>query len=73
MCQTLVTAGEEILPEALNDVVVSAGEPSEVLYAEICKEDKPILNCQADGLIVATRRAPQATTFQQADQSWIGK
>jgi NAD+ kinase len=49
-----VTAGEEILPDALNDVVVSAGEPSKILYAEIRKGGKPILKCQADGLIVAT-------------------
>ncbi len=49
-----VTAGEEILPDALNDVVVSAGEPSKILYAEIRKGGKPVLKCQADGLIVAT-------------------
>jgi NAD+ kinase len=49
-----VTAGEETIPDALNDVVVSAGEPSKILYAEIRKGGKPILKCQADGLIVAT-------------------
>jgi NAD+ kinase len=49
-----VTAGEETMPDALNDVVISAGEPSKILYAEIRKDDKPILKCQADGLIVAT-------------------
>ena len=49
-----VTAGEENIPDALNDVVISAGEPSKILYAEIRKDDKPILKCQADGLIVAT-------------------
>ena len=49
-----VTVGEEIMPDALNDVVISAGEPSKILYAEIRKDDKPILKCQADGLIVAT-------------------
>jgi NAD+ kinase len=49
-----VTAGEEIMPDALNDIVISAGEPSKILYAEIRKGDKPILKCQADGLIVAT-------------------
>ena len=43
------------LPDALNDVVISAGEPSKILYAQICKDGKPILNCQADGLIVATQ------------------
>jgi NAD+ kinase len=49
-----VTAGEETMPDALNDVVISAGEPSKILYAEIRKEEKPILKCQADGLIIAT-------------------
>jgi NAD+ kinase len=49
-----VTVGEETMPDALNDVVISAGEPSKILYAEIRKEEKPILKCQADGLIIAT-------------------
>jgi NAD+ kinase len=48
-------AGEEKMPDALNDVVISAGEPSKILYAQICKDGKPILKCQADGLIVATQ------------------
>jgi NAD+ kinase len=46
---------DEILPDALNDVVISAGEPSKILYTEICKDGKSILKCQADGLIVATQ------------------
>ena len=50
-----VTSGDEILPDALNDVVVSGGQPSKLLYAQICKDGKPILKCQADGLIVATQ------------------
>jgi NAD+ kinase len=45
----------ETLPDALNDVVISAGEPSKILYTEICKDGKPILKCQADGIIVATQ------------------
>ena len=32
-----------------------AGEPSRILYTQICKDGKPILKCQADGLIVATQ------------------
>jgi NAD+ kinase len=50
-----VKIGDETLPDALNDVVISAGEPSKILYTEICKDDKPILKCQADGIIVATQ------------------
>ncbi len=49
-----VAAGNEHVPDALNDVVISAGEPSSILKAQICKDGKPILKCQADGLIVAT-------------------
>lgn len=50
-----VAVGKEVIPDALNDVVISACEPSKILYTQICKDGKPILKCQADGLIVATR------------------
>jgi NAD+ kinase len=50
-----VTIGKETMPDALNDVVISACEPSKILYTQICKDGKPILKCQADGLIVATQ------------------
>jgi NAD+ kinase len=58
-----VIAGEEILPDALNDVVISAGEPSKILYTQICKDGKPILNCQADGLIIATQTGSTGYSF----------
>jgi NAD+ kinase len=58
-----VIAGEERLPDALNDVVVSAGEPSKILYAQICKDDKLILNCQADGLIIASETGSTGYSF----------
>jgi NAD+ kinase len=50
-----VWVGEEKLPDALNDVVISGGEPSKVLYSQICIDGKPVLKCQADGIIVATQ------------------
>jgi NAD+ kinase len=50
-----VSIGKEPMPDALNDVVISACEPSKILYSQICKDGKPILKCQADGLIVATQ------------------
>jgi NAD+ kinase len=50
-----VWAGKESFPDALNDVVISTGEPSKILYTEICKNGKPILRCQADGLIISTQ------------------
>ena len=58
-----VIAGEETLPDALNDVVISAGEPSKILYTQICKDGKPILNCQADGLIIATQTGSTGYSF----------
>ena len=58
-----VKSGEEALPDALNDVVISAGEPSKILYTQICKDGKPILNCQADGLIVATETGSTGYSF----------
>lgn len=58
-----VIAGEEPLPDALNDVVISAGEPSKILCTQICKEGKPILNCQADGLIIATQTGSTGYSF----------
>jgi NAD+ kinase len=50
-----VAADEQVMPDALNDVVISAGEPSKILYTQIFKDDEPILKCQADGLIVSTQ------------------
>ena len=58
-----VNAGEVKLPDALNDVVISAGEPSKILYTQICKDGKPILNCQSDGLIVATETGSTGYSF----------
>ena len=50
-----VSTDGKALPDALNDVVISAGEPSKILYTQIYKDDEPILKCQADGLIVSTQ------------------
>jgi NAD+ kinase len=50
-----VSTDEETMPDALNDVVISAREPSKILYTQIRKDHTPILKCQADGLIVSTQ------------------
>ena len=50
-----VYTGEGAIPDALNDIVISAGEPSKILYTQILKDEKPLLKCQADGLIVSTQ------------------
>jgi NAD+ kinase len=48
------TLGKTI-PDALNDVVVTTGEPSKILYTKILKDGEPILKCEADGLITSTQ------------------
>jgi NAD+ kinase len=50
-----VSTDGQILSDALNDVVISAGEPSKILYTQIIKDGEPILKCQADGLIASTQ------------------
>ncbi len=50
-----VSTNGQTVPDALNDVVISAGEPSKILYTQIYKDDEPILKCQADGLIASTQ------------------
>jgi NAD+ kinase len=50
-----VSTNGQVMPNALNDVVISAGEPSKILYTQICKDGEPILKCQADGLIASTQ------------------
>jgi len=55
-CAKLAVSADRIaMPDALNDVVISAGEPSKILYTQICKDGEPILKCQADGLILSTQ------------------
>ena len=43
------------LPDALNEVVVTTDEPAKLLYTRILRNKRPIINCQSDGLIVATQ------------------
>jgi len=50
-----ITAGGTKFPDALNEVLISTDEPAKLLYARILKDEKPILNCQADGLMIATQ------------------
>ena len=55
-CDKLAVSTDECeIPDALNDIVISAGEPSKNLYTQIFKDGKPVLKCQADGLIMSTQ------------------
>ena len=56
-CAKLVASADgEVLPDALNDVVVSGGEPSKILYMQIYKDDQLVAKCEADGVIVSTQK-----------------
>lgn len=50
-----IRTSEGTIPDALNDVVVTTGEQSKILYTQIFKDGKPVLKCEADGLIVSTQ------------------
>lgn len=51
-----ITADGDIkFPDALNEVLISPDEPAKLLYAQILKDKELILNCQADGLMIATQ------------------
>jgi NAD+ kinase len=55
-CMKLSATADHIkLPDALNEVFVSTDVPAKILYAHILKNGEPILNCQADSLMVATQ------------------
>lgn len=50
-----ITADGSKFPDALNEVVISADEPAKLLYTRILRDKEPIINCQSDGLMVATQ------------------
>jgi NAD+ kinase len=50
-----VTADGIKFPDALNEVLITADEPAKLLYARIIKDREPILDCQADALMIATQ------------------
>ena len=49
-----ITANGIVFPDALNEVVMIADEPTKILYTQILRDKEPILNCQADGLMIST-------------------
>lgn len=50
-----VQAGDNKFPDALNEVLVSAGELAKLVYARISEDNENVLHCQADGLMIATQ------------------
>jgi NAD+ kinase len=49
------SANGKTIPDALNDVVISGGEPSKIVYLQVYKDDVPVARLEADGVIVATQ------------------
>jgi NAD+ kinase len=49
-----ITIGTRRFPDALNEVVITVDEPVRILYARIYKNDEHVLDCQADGIMIAT-------------------
>jgi NAD+ kinase len=55
-CMKLKVKAESApLPDALNEVVITVDEPAKLLYARIHANGEPILDCQADGMMVSTQ------------------
>lgn len=50
-----VNAESAKFPDALNEVMVLVDEPVKLLYARVSKDNKQILECQADGVLIATQ------------------
>jgi len=55
-CMKLSVAADGLeLPNALNEVLITTDEPAKLLYTRIIKDKELVLNCQADGLMIATQ------------------
>jgi len=50
-----ITADKAKTPDALNEVLIAVDEPVKLLYARVSKNSEHVLDCQADGLMVATQ------------------
>lgn len=60
-CSKLAISAEGMaFPDALNEVLISAGEPVKLLYAKVLKNGEQVFTCQADGLIIATNTGSTA-------------
>lgn len=42
-------------PDALNEIAISADEPAKLLYTNVIRNEESIINCQSDGMMVATQ------------------
>lgn len=55
-CMKLTTRADgSKFPDALNEVLITHDEPAKLLYTRILKDNKSILTCQADSLLISTQ------------------
>lgn len=55
LCKKLSASVEgEKLPDALNEVYISADAPVKLLYTNLLKDDERILSCRADAVLIAS-------------------
>lgn len=55
-CMKLASSiGDERLPDALNEVLITSHAPAKLLYARIWKGEMAVAECRADGMIVASQ------------------
>jgi NAD+ kinase len=55
-CMKLEVNADNIeFPDALNEVAITHDEPAKLLYMRVLKAGEPILNCQADSLLISTQ------------------
>ncbi len=47
--------GRHMLPDSLNEVLITADEKAKLLYSRIIKDEELILDCQADAIMVSTQ------------------
>ncbi|MBS7656755.1 MAG: NAD(+)/NADH kinase [Candidatus Bathyarchaeia archaeon] len=55
--------GDTRLPDALNEVFVTSRHLSKLLHVRIMKDDKPVADCRADGVIMSTQVGSTGYTF----------
>jgi NAD+ kinase len=50
-----IIADNKKIPDALNEALITVDEPVKLLYARVSKDGEHVLDCQADGLMIATQ------------------
>lgn len=50
-----ITADNTKMPDALNEALITVDEPVKLLYVKVSKNNEHVIDCQADGLMIATQ------------------